>query len=98
MLIRLPIVMPSSYGYCNCIYPKPNRIGESYAKAKVALSNWRQSYTDPIQHWWTQDERLATSPYSVTRLHLPHVIVMRLHMRKSNVVILTPETTGTVSV
>ncbi len=28
----------------------------------------------------------------VTRLHLPHAIVVRLHVRKSNVVILTPET------
>ncbi len=39
-----------------------------------------------------QDERLVTSPYLVTRLHLPHAIEVRLHMRKSNVVILTPET------
>ncbi len=30
----------------------------------------------------------------VTRLHLPHAIVERLHVRKSNVVILTPETAG----
>ncbi len=28
----------------------------------------------------------------VTRLHLPHAIVVRLHVRKSNVVILTPGT------
>ncbi len=28
----------------------------------------------------------------VTRLHLPHAIVVRLHERKNNVVILTPET------
>ncbi len=28
----------------------------------------------------------------MTRLHLPHTIVVRLHVRKSNVVILTPET------
>ncbi len=28
----------------------------------------------------------------VIRLHLPHAIVVRLHVRKSNVVILTPET------
>ncbi len=45
-----------------------------------------------------QEERQATSPYLVTRLYLPHVIVVRLHVRKINVVILTPETVGTVSV
>ncbi len=28
----------------------------------------------------------------VTRLYLPHAIVVRLHVHKSNVVILTPET------
>ncbi len=28
----------------------------------------------------------------MTRLHLPHAIVVRLHVRKGNVVILTPET------
>ncbi len=37
-----------------------------------------------------QQERLATSPQLVTRLHLPHA---RLH-----VVILTPEAAGTVGV
>ncbi len=35
----------------------------------------------------------------VTRLNLPHVIVVRLHVRKNKVVIiLTPETVGTVGV
>ncbi len=29
----------------------------------------------------TQEERLATSPQLVTRLHLPHMIVVRLHVR-----------------
>ncbi len=38
-----------------------------------------------------QEERLATSPYLVTRLHLLHAIEVRLHMRKINVVILTQE-------
>ncbi len=32
----------------------------------------------------------------MTRLHLPHSIVVRLHVRKSNVVILTAETAVTV--
>ncbi len=41
-----------------------------------------------------QEERLAISPQLVTRLHLPHAIVVKLHLHKSNVVILTPETTG----
>ncbi len=46
-----------------------------------------------------QSERLqATSPLLVTRLHLPLAIVVRLHVRKSNVVILTPETAVTVGV
>ncbi len=45
-----------------------------------------------------QEERLATSPLLVTRLHLPHAIVMRLHVYKDNVVIFTLETEGTVGV
>ncbi len=32
------------------------------------------------------------------RLHLPHAIVVRLHVRKINVVNLTPETVGSVGV
>ncbi len=46
----------------------------------------------------TQEEHLATSPSLVTRLHLPHAIVVRLHERKNNVVIPTPETEDKVSV
>ncbi len=34
----------------------------------------------------------------VTRLHLPHAIVVRLHMCLVHVVPLTPETAGTVGV
>ncbi len=45
-----------------------------------------------------QEERLATSPQMMTRLHLPHAIIARLHERKSNVFILTPETAVTVGV
>ncbi len=45
-----------------------------------------------------QDECLATSPKLVTRLHLPPPIVMRLHVRKTNVVILTAETASTAGV
>ncbi len=41
---------------------------------------------------------MAASPLMVARLDLPHAIVVRLHVRKSNVVILTPETAGTVGV
>ncbi len=41
-----------------------------------------------------QEVCLATSLYLVTRLHLTHMIVVRLHVRKSNVVVLTPETVG----
>ncbi len=39
-----------------------------------------------------QDELVATSTRLMKRLHLPHAIVMRLYVLKSNVVILTPET------
>ncbi len=45
-----------------------------------------------------QNEHLATSPQLVTRLNLPHAKVVRLHVRKMNVVILTPETAVTVDV
>ncbi len=38
---------------------------------------------------------IKTSARLVLRLHLPHAIVVRLHVRKSNVVILTAETAGT---
>ncbi len=36
--------------------------------------------------------------HQVTMLHLSHAIVVRLHVRKSYVVILTPETAGKVGV
>ncbi len=45
-----------------------------------------------------QDEHLATSPKMVKRLHLPHAVVMRFHVRKINFVIFTPETVGTTDV
>ncbi len=45
-----------------------------------------------------QEERLATLVLIVTRPHLPRAILVRLHVRKVNVVILAPETVGTVSV
>ncbi len=45
-----------------------------------------------------QDVRLASSPQLVTRLHLPHAIVVRLHKLKSSVFTLIPHTTGTVGV
>ncbi len=44
-----------------------------------------------------QEHRLAISPLMVTRFHLPHAIVVRLHVRKGDVVILTPETVVTVA-
>ncbi len=45
-----------------------------------------------------QEDCLATSPPLVTRFHQPHAIVVRLHVRKSNVFILTPETADIVGV
>ncbi len=45
------------------------------------------------------EEHLTVSPLLVTRLHLPHAIIVRLHVRKISVfIILTPETVGTVGV
>ncbi len=41
---------------------------------------------------------LKISTWILTRLHLPHAIVVRLHVHKSNVVILTPETAVDVGV
>ncbi len=37
-------------------------------------------------------------PLKGDKLHLPHAIVVRLRVRKNNVVILTPETAVTVGV
>ncbi len=51
-----------------------------------------------VKRFSSQEERLATSPQLVTRLHLLYAIVARLHVRKINVVILTPETAVTVGV
>ncbi len=45
-----------------------------------------------------QEERPATSSYLVTRLHLPHAIVVRLHVRKICVDILTSESAGLIGV
>ncbi len=45
-----------------------------------------------------QEECLATSPYLVRRLHLPHAIEVRLRVRNINVVIVTPETAVRVGV
>ncbi len=45
-----------------------------------------------------QEDRLATSPQLVARLHLPHAIVMGLRLRKTNGYILTQESAVTVSV
>ncbi len=45
-----------------------------------------------------QDERRAASPELVTRLHLPKAIAVRLHVCKTNVVILTVETACIVGV
>ncbi len=43
-----------------------------------------------------QEEGLVSSPPLETRLHLPHALVVRLGMCKSNAVTLTPEMMGTV--
>ncbi len=44
------------------------------------------------------EERQTTALKFATRLHLPHAIVVRLHVRKINVVILIPEVAATVGV
>ncbi len=46
----------------------------------------------------SQEERLATALKLVAGLHLPHAIAAKLHVRQSNVVILTPETVVTVGI
>ncbi len=38
-----------------------------------------------------QEERLATSSYLVTRLNLPHAIVVRLYVDKADVLMHKPE-------
>ncbi len=45
-----------------------------------------------------QDEHLSSSPWLLTRIHLPHAVAVRLHVRKNNVAILTPETAVAVGV
>ncbi len=45
-----------------------------------------------------QEERLTASSYSVIKLNLPQAIVVRLHVRKINVVNFTPEMADTVGV
>ncbi len=45
-----------------------------------------------------QEVHLAISPQLVTRLHLPHTIVVTLHAPLIDVAILTPETVGTIRV
>ncbi len=54
----------------------------------TSLFLFRHSAMSSITH----KERLATLLELLTRLQLPHALVVRLHVRKSNVVILTPET------
>ncbi len=50
----------------------------------------------PITAWavvgelTAQGKRLTASPYSATRGHLPHAIVVRLHTHEIGVGILTP--------
>ncbi len=45
-----------------------------------------------------QEERLAPSPLMVTRLHLSHAIVVKLHVSKINVAILAFETAVAVGI
>ncbi len=45
-----------------------------------------------------QEEHLSTSPQLVTRLRLSHAIVVRLHVLKIDVVILTPGTASAIAV
>ncbi len=57
-----------------------------------------QQHTNCATSLNAQIERLVISPQLVTRLHLPHAIAVRLHLRQSSVVFLAPETAGTVGV
>ncbi len=64
----------------------------------MLLSPLRNPWAQLVFLLNAQEERLATSPLLVTRLHLPHAIVIRLHVYKDNVVIFTPDPAGTVGV
>ncbi len=76
----------------------------------VHLSETQALYDDELQPLWVllfrhstkslnaHEERMATSPYLVTRLHVPHAITVMLHVRQISVVILAPETAGSLSV
>ncbi len=52
------------------------------------FSDWRLWVKDWVQRPYLS-RRMATSPLLVTNLYLPQAIVVRLHVRKINVVILT---------
>ncbi len=67
---------------------------QTFAKALRLLALLRHS----VKSLNAQEEHLATSPQLEARLHLPHTIVVRLHARKINAVILTQETADTVGV
>ncbi len=58
-------------------------------KVIVLLFNFAKDDYETGHSFNAQEERMATSPYLVIILHLSHAIVMRLHVRKSHVVILT---------
>ncbi len=46
----------------------------------------------------SKENCLTASSYLVTRLHLTHTIVVRLHVHKTDIVILTPKMAGSFSV
>ncbi len=54
----------------------------------VSFVNWKDSlcglFRHSVKNLSAQEERLATSPYSVTRLHLPHAIAVKLTLLSSH--------------
>ncbi len=81
-------------------FPLPRRTAYPpfYAKCDVLQLLLLFLFVHSTKSSIVQEECLATSAYLATRLHLPQAIEVGLHVRKINVVILTPETAGTVDV
>ncbi len=67
-----------------------NLLGAFSLSGRLLLLLFRHSANSSI----SQDERLATSAKLATRFHLPRAIDVRLHVLKTDVAILTPETKG----
>ncbi len=86
-------------------------IGESLHQVILAVARYfhssaesktRGSKRGVLDEWFRQlsfsHNALRTKLLKMSAFHLPHAILVRLHGHKINIVILTPETAGTVGV